>query len=348
VDTGLTGSTSRILVKYPGKWLLIIQGGHKPVLSLQPSRLFTAVLVIAALLAAGPTAAAALRTHSLVVDGLVRNYTVYLPATYSDKTPSPVVIMLHGAGGSGSGVIAETAWDEKADQAGFLAVFPDAMRPNPADAASFLTNPPLWNDGSGRGQRFLQGVDDVKFLGLLVADLSKNYRIDQTAVFLTGFSNGASLALRAARELPGRFAAVAPVSGHYWQTASSPAHQLAVPTLFIFGTADPLNPWQGGTVSLPWGAFSQPPPLAGIEAWARQNGCPQGLKPLPGQPGVQTLGCSGHKGVPLRAIIVEDLGHIWPGGVAIFPESYIGKDPGSLNATAVIWAFFASIREPIR
>lgn len=305
------------------------------------------LLVIAfllfALATAAPASAAGLAAHTLTVDGLSRSYAVYAPASYTGREPVPVVIMLHGAGATGPGVIGETGWDKKSEQHGFLAVFPDAMRVDPAAPPSYLANPQLWNDGSGRGQSFLDGVNDVKFLDLLVGDLAKKYSVDTKAVFLTGFSNGASLAFRAAATLPTRFAAIAPVAGPYWPPAK-PDRGKAVPTLFIIGTADPLNPLTGGTITLPWGTFAQPPVLDRLQQWAAHSGCSNGLQPAPGRPGIRELACSAAGATPLKALLVEDLGHLWPGGEPLFPEAYIGKDPGTLAATDEIWAFFAAVR----
>ncbi|MDR7869029.1 MAG: PHB depolymerase family esterase [Sporomusaceae bacterium] len=291
-------------------------------------------------LATGPVCAAGLAAHALTVDGRARSYNVYVPSGYGGQRPLPVVVMLHGAGATGTGVIAETAWSEKAEQQGFLAVFPDAVRADPSTPPGFLTNPQLWNDGSGRGQSFLGGVDDVKFLDLLLADLAMKYAVDKKAVFLTGFSNGASLVFRAATLLPDRIAAIAPVAGPYWPLPSAPNRRLHVPTLFIVGTADPFNPWGGGPINHPWGSFTQPPLLDGLRAWAALTGCEGGLEPAAGRQGVRSLACASF---PMRVYLVEGLGHMWPGGTPQFPASYIGTDPGTLPATDVIWEFFAAI-----
>ena len=301
---------------------------------------FVASAVLLLALATGPVCAAGLTAHSLTVDGRARSYNVYVPYGYTSQQPLPVIVMLHGAGATGTGVIAETAWSEKAEQQGFLAVFPDAVRADPSTPPGFLTNPQLWNDGSGRGQSFLDSVDDVKFLAFLLADLAKTYAVDKKAIFLTGFSNGASLTFRAAALLPDGFAAIAPVAGPYWPPPSAPTRRPPVPTLFIVGTADPFNPLDGGRINHPWGSFTQPPLLDGLYAWAELNGCKGGLEPAAGRQGVRSLACATF---PMRVYLVEDLGHMWPGGTPQFPASYIGTDPGTLPATDIIWEFFAAI-----
>jgi polyhydroxybutyrate depolymerase len=285
-------------------------------------------------------AAGEARQFSLPVDGLIRTYTVFEPSNYRGQQQVPLIVMLHGAGGTGMGVIRETAWDRKAEQAGVLVVFPDAVRPNQAAQPSFLVNPQIWNDGSGRGAAFLHDVNDVKFLALMLDQLMKTYTIDPRAVYLTGFSNGASMALRAAGELPGRFAAVAAVSGPYWGSGGILKHKAPLPTLFIAGTADPLNPFPGGTISLPWGTFEQPPLMATIINWARCNGVRDRLQLTANGTEVQIFQGTGENQIPVQAYIVNGLGHLWPGGEPIFPAEYIGTDPGLLNATDTIWEFF--------
>ena len=79
-----------------------------------------------------------------------RRYTVHVPPGYDGQQTVPVVIMLHGGGGTGRAAATETGWGAKADQAGFLAVFPEALARDPAKPSSFAGNPQLWNDGSDR------------------------------------------------------------------------------------------------------------------------------------------------------------------------------------------------------
>jgi polyhydroxybutyrate depolymerase len=178
----------------------------------------------------------------------------------------------------------------------------------------------------------------------MLDDLSRTYSIDQKAVFITGFSSGATMLFRVANELPGRFAAIAPVSGHYWPPATSPPNPQSMPTILIVGTEDPLNPFDGGTISLPWGSFEQPPFMNTILGWAKRNGFPEEFKLTTDKPGVKILHAAKDNYDCYQVYVIEGLGHMWPGGEAIFPESFIGKDPGTLQATEVIWQYFAQVR----
>src|SRR5260370_33180847 len=102
------------------------------------------------------------------VNKLTRTFIVHVPPGFDGKSRVPVVFMLHGAGGSGEGAIPETGWDVKSDREGFIAVFPDGTPPNPLLPARFLMNPRVWNDGSGRGAKGVEHVDDLAFISAMI------------------------------------------------------------------------------------------------------------------------------------------------------------------------------------
>ncbi len=133
------------------------------------------------------------RDFTLRAGGLERHYSVHVPKGYDGKKPLPVVVMLHGGGGRGQGAARETGWDAKADEAGFLAVFPDAVPSDPLKPAKFGGNPQLWNDGSGRFEAGQNGVDDVGFLRVMLSELSATFTVDSRRIYFTGFSNGAEV-----------------------------------------------------------------------------------------------------------------------------------------------------------
>src|SRR5689334_7678759 len=65
-------------------------------------------------------------TGTLDVGGQQRTYRVYRPANLSDS--APLVLILHGAAGTGRQAEDSYGWDAQADSGKFLAVFPDGVR----------------------------------------------------------------------------------------------------------------------------------------------------------------------------------------------------------------------------
>ena len=57
-----------------------------------------------------------LTTFVLPVQGFARNYDVFVPSWLSQKEPVPLVLMLHGGGGTGRAAMWETGWAQKAEK----------------------------------------------------------------------------------------------------------------------------------------------------------------------------------------------------------------------------------------
>jgi polyhydroxybutyrate depolymerase len=249
---------------------------------LAASALTAALAVATAAPAAGrlrPPVAAGDHDFHLTVGGVTRRYLVHVPPGYDGRIAVPVVMMLHGGGGTSRAAATETGWGAKADQVGFLAVFPDALPPNPAKRSSFARNPQLWNDGSERFYTGQNAVDDVGFLNAVLDEVSVRFAVDARRVFVTGFSNGGSMTFRFAAEASTRLAAIAPVAGACW--VEPQGLEWAVPMLYITGTADPLNLIEGGVPRLLNGgsdtvrAKAKPPVRDSILKWGRASGCPE-------------------------------------------------------------------------
>jgi len=282
---------------------------------------------------------------ALTVDGLKRTFTVHVPPGYRPDSPSPLVIMLHGGGGTARATIRETGWTEKADEAGFLAVFPNAVARDPLRRASFAWNPQLWNDGSERFYPDQQAVDDVHFISVMLDTLFARFAIDRRQVFITGFSNGASMSFLAAARLSERIAAIAPVAGACWIDPG--LLQQPVPMLYITGNADPLNLIEGGVPKLASGgsdkvrAKPKPPVSDSILKWARALECPPQPGGVSDENGVRTETYGPcRNGAEVKYVVVDGLGHTWAGGISLLPESMVGKTSDRISATEVIWNFF--------
>lgn len=282
---------------------------------------------------------ARLETLELEAGGRIRQALVVAPAGTA-QTALPVVLMFHGAGASARLALGNTGWAELAVREGAVAVFPEGTRPDPSRPPMFRQNPQTWNDGSGRGHVARSGVDDVAFTAALLDALAARRAIDRARVYVTGFSNGASLAFRLGAELAERVAAIAPVAGHLWLDDPRPAR--AVPLFYVMGTADPINPLDGGEVETPWGRSEHhPPALRSVERWRAALGCDGAHEVLRDDGAVRMVrwdACA--RGGEVVYCTVEGLGHVWPGGTRLLPEWIVGRSTQALQGTEEIWRFF--------
>ena len=190
--------------------------------------------VLAALLLLLPLALAA-RADSLTVDGRERDYVLRLPP---GEGPAPLLLVLHGGGGSGRQIERHSDLTEPALAAGFAVAYPDGVGRQ-------------WNDGRADldARTVREGVDDVAFLLALVDRLAAQGAVDPARVFVTGISNGGIMTFRLLCDAADRFAgAVTVVASLGVEVAGACVPARPVPLLMLNGTADPLVRYEGGPV----------------------------------------------------------------------------------------------------
>jgi polyhydroxybutyrate depolymerase len=262
----------------------------------------------------------------------------YLFSAPDGAAPVPLVVVLHGAGGTAEWADEETGWSALAAREGFAVALPEGLPPHPDKPPKFLTNPPRWNDGSAGPTGDPSPADDVAFLAAVVEDASRRAAIDPARVYLTGFSNGAGMAFRAAAERADLFAAVAPLAGYC--RVPDPRPTRPVPTLYMIGTADPLVPLRGGDVRSPWRhrLVRRRPVADTLGRWAAAIGCFPVPVVVSDAGGVRTEEYPGP--VEFRAMYVEGLGHHWPGGKGRLNHKVAGPPSDKMDATAEVWRFF--------
>jgi polyhydroxybutyrate depolymerase len=262
--------------------------------------------------------------------GLSRTYLVHVPP----GRPTGLVLNLHGGGSTGSGQQRLTNFDAVADANGFVVVYPDGIDNN-------------WADGRGASEPDRRGIDDVGFLAALAGKLQNEYGIDPGHVFATGMSNGGFMSNRLGCDRADVFAAVAPVSGTLGAgVACNPSRPVAV--LEVHGTADPLVPFDGGTMRGRGGTSDIVSAPAMVERWRAADGCQ-------GAPAAETLPSTGDGTVVHRfastscaagtAVVfyqVDDGGHTWPGGPQYLPKAIIGPTTHAFAASEAIGQFFAA------
>ena len=173
--------------------------------------------------------------HSLVHKGFTRIWYEYVPAAVrSSGEAAPLVVNMHGRGGSADTFVDLSAMSRVAEERGFIVIFPEAAvyQQRPGGLRNIL----LWN-GSYKGE----DLDDVGFVLKAIADVRSRYAIDPTRIYACGQSSGGMMTSALAQRAPELFAAVSP-----WSAIVDPEHELvlperiapAVPYLFLFGEKD--------------------------------------------------------------------------------------------------------------
>ncbi|MCA9076902.1 MAG: polyhydroxybutyrate depolymerase [Planctomycetaceae bacterium] len=271
--------------------------------------------------------------RSLTVDGRERSYLVHIPDSYDAMTPTPVVLILHGAGTDADITVTFTGMNEKSDEKGFIAVYPNGTGRKP-----LLT----WNAG-GSIERFRKDpADDVAFIDSLLDELERTVTVDRRRVFATGMSNGGMMCYRLAAEMSERIAAIAPVAGTLLIDDPRPARP--VPVMHFHGREDrfvvPEGPgdWTPGFLN-----FKSVEETMAV--WCRINGCSTDpmITELPdeaddGTRVTRSVFTPQGSGAEIVLYEIEGGGHTWPGQRP--PVRFIGRSTMDISANDLIWEFF--------
>jgi len=167
------------------------------------------------------TASAESKMIGWTIDGVKREAIVYPPAAKSPGGKAPLVFSFHGHGDdmqNFQNVDLQGAWPEA------IVVYFQGL------PTSRSNEPPLpgWQVQTGT-----YGDRDLKLVDAALASLRQQYKVDDTRIYATGFSNGANFTYLLWAERPNVFAAYAPVAALLRATPKTPR-----PILHIAGTRD--------------------------------------------------------------------------------------------------------------
>ena len=277
---------------------------------------------------------------SLKMGDVTRSYLVHIPPKHDPTKPTPVVLVLHGAGTNGAIMVPFCGLNKKADKAGFVAVYP-----NGTGLANLMLT---WNSGGFRGKMGEGKADDVAFIGRLLGDLGTVVEVDRKRVYATGMSNGGMMCYRLAAELSDRIAAIAPVAGTMAVENYNPKRP--VPVMHFHGADVKIVPYGGPSGRTPkFLGFKSVEET--IKICAKANGCPEepDITRLPDTVDDETTVTRksyqpGKEGAEVVLFVIEGGGHTWPGLEP--PVGFIGKSTKDISANDLIWEFFQ--RHPMK
>lgn len=238
-----------------------------------------------------------------------RSYRLFVPE--GTRTSVPLVLELHGSGGSAEGQARTSRLEALAEREGFIVASLEA------DTGR------RWNVPVTDGR-----ADDVAYVSDVIDSVGSIACVDTSRVYATGFSGGARMSSQLGCDLNDRIAAIAPVAGLRWP---GPCEGRPVPVLTFHGLADRQNTYDGGVEGRgdEW-VESVPEALAG---WSGHNGCNSDLIFEDAAGPLSTMRYSEcEAGAEVRLIRIDGLGHTWP------------RD--EIDATSAMWEFFESHRLP--
>ena len=272
-------------------------------------------------------------TRSIVVDGLTRTCFLHVPPGYDAAKATPLVLVFHGAAGNAALAVAFTGMSGKADEAGFIAAYPNGTGAGPVQS---------FNAGGRSGIAAAANADDVKFTAALLDDIASVLNVDPKRVFATGISNGGMMCHRLGAELSERIAAIAPVAGTLALDSIAPARP--VPVMQFHGTADALVPWGGPGKGTPrFLRFKSVEET--IKMWVKADGCPEkpavSAEPDKADDGTKVVRATygpGKDGAEVVLFTIEGGGHTWPGRKPFI--GFLGKATLDISANDLMWEFF--------
>jgi polyhydroxybutyrate depolymerase len=267
--------------------------------------------------------------HSITVDGVQRDWRIYVPTTYSKETLIPMVLNFHGTSGTPNGQASLTGFEKLAELKGFIVVTPAGKYTNEGGRVT-------WNVDKNQG-----AVDDVAFIRQLIEHIKQQYSIDPIRVYATGFSGGARMSSRLGCDLSQTVAAIGPVAGVRYPEDCHPSRP--VPVITFHGKKDRVNHFELQENSPPYWRMGV---NAALDGWIKNNQCqlPATKETLNAEvTKISYLKCQQQGDIVFYRS--EEANHIWPGSPDHEVRARYGllnNTPSDIPATELIWQFFVA------
>ncbi len=193
-----------------------------------------------------------------------RPTSLQVPSTYDAGRSYPLLLALHGWGGTSLLNQIYLGFASAADARDILIAAPDGLVDRDGK--------PYWNASDVCCDIYETGVDDVAYLTGLVEDIQAAYSVDPARIHVVGHSNGGFMAYRLACERADLFAGIVSLAGAAaFADPATCAPAMPVSVLQIHGTADETVPYDGNA--------NFPGAVASVERYATYDACTGSLAP---------------------------------------------------------------------
>ena len=198
-------------------------------------------------------------------ENLERCWEIYAPQGINPTNcltrSCPIVMDIHGFGGTPEMQKAVSSFDDLADEYGFLVVYPRGYENS-------------WNSGWCCGEARNEGLNDVGFLVEMILEIEATWNTDPGKRYVTGLSNGCAMSQKLANNASHIFTAVGCMA-HYLLEQPSPDYS-PIPIMEVHGTLDPIVPY--GTSYTSSALFAnnlkgEEGAIKNLEVWSDMNFC---------------------------------------------------------------------------
>ena len=285
--------------------------------------------------------------HDITHDGQARKFHFFVPPDVSDQDTYPLVILLHGHGGSSDQILGLTGvkapykvWLDVAAREKIFLLVPEGVTSPDGKLG--------WHDCRG-DTATNPSTDDVGLIVKLATAMAETYPIDENRMYASGTSNGGHMSLRLAIEAGETFAAIAPVVAAMPKNSKCSQPDTQVALMLLSGTNDAILPYDGG--QMPGGRGEVLSAVDTITFWKNlnQNTSTATVENLPD---INTLDAStvirssyfGETQIQEVVLITMDgAGHTEPSIAEQFSgvfEAIVGRQNHDVEMAELVWEFF--------
>ncbi len=282
------------------------------------------------------TTEAITKTFVTMSNGDQREYIVYIPSTYDENKEHPLVFQLHGSSGNGEKFYNISGWNELAEQHSFIAVYPTSyvydLRLNGCgnDLVTKWHNYNLPKEVCPSENL----RDDTAFFDQILDELIATYTIDESRIYMAGFSHGSGMTSRLAVELSDRITAIGGLAGFFPQDTVYQPKRI-IPLHIMLGTTDEKVAARTifqDTIPMDFQELFKDPTLRGImQTYVKTFDLEPNYTVTDSTEYTLTAtfrGNSGSQDHVMKFTLWKDLGHFFPN-----PDDRLG-------AADVLWQFF--------
>jgi polyhydroxybutyrate depolymerase len=298
--------------------------------------------------------------RTMLHDGVMRSYNVHIPTGYRCE-PVPLVLGIHGYYGSGDGFENRTAeMFNHINENGYIGIFPDGL--SMSSTWDYVTS---FNDLGSRNDDGPDGMtctadsynygsydncgpsemsrschwgtscaDDEGFFRALVEEAQEQWTIDESRIYMTGFSQGGQTVQSMACPMSDILAAIAPSHG-FSANGYTCAPETPMAMMQVWGLRDSIVPGDDGMAND--GMIYDSADETALE-WAVSQGCDVETSVYPTvSDGAKDWVCVQHDNCETGSEVVTCS---WDGGHNWSTDSSFGDDFSGNFSLEAIWEFF--------